>query len=63
MRPALSSLGHSAQVRIELRLNGSIIPVCKVGPDRLSLTHPQTIDYDHGEVIMYMAPAQLTRRS
>jgi hypothetical protein len=33
--PTLKSQGHSAQVRMELRLNGRVLPIAQMGPDFL----------------------------
>jgi hypothetical protein len=34
------SPGHSADVRLELRLNGHVLPVAQLGPDFLVLRNP-----------------------
>jgi hypothetical protein len=31
--PTLKSQAHSAQVRMELRLNGRVVPIAQMGPD------------------------------
>lgn len=36
----LKSPGHSAEVRMELRLNGRVLPIAQLGPDFLILTDP-----------------------
>jgi hypothetical protein len=36
----LKSPGHSADVRMELRLNGHILPIAQLGPDFLVLKNP-----------------------
>jgi hypothetical protein len=41
------SPGHSADVRMELRLNGHVLPIAQLGPDFLVLTAP--IDHPPGE--------------
>jgi hypothetical protein len=35
-----NSPGHSADVRMELRLDGHVLPIAQLGPDFLILTHP-----------------------
>jgi hypothetical protein len=35
-----NSPGHSADVRIELRIDGHVLPIAQLGPDFLILTHP-----------------------
>jgi len=44
--PKLQSSGHSADVRIQLCVNGRILPVAQLGPDFLvlkdTLSHPAT---------------------
>lgn len=38
--PSRNSPGHSADVRIELRVNGHVMPVAQLGPDFLVLRTP-----------------------
>jgi hypothetical protein len=39
--------GHSAQVRIELRLNGRVLPVAQAGGDRLIFDDPILLPSAH----------------
>jgi hypothetical protein len=41
--PTLKSPGHSAQVCMELRLNGQVLRIAQLGPDFLMLKQP----FDH----------------
>ena len=42
-----SQQGHSAQVRMELRLNGRVLPIAQMGPDFLvmkqAIDHPAAV--------------------
>jgi hypothetical protein len=35
-----NSPGHSADVRMELRIDGHVLPIAQLGPDFLILIHP-----------------------
>jgi len=45
--PKLPSSGHSADIRIQLSVNGHVLPVAQLGPDFLVLkntvTHPPAV--------------------
>jgi len=53
MRPA-SSKGYSANVRIELRIDGQCIPVAQTGGGRLIFDHPVTLPATTGVVVMHV---------
>ena len=46
--------GHSADVRIELHVNGQCIPVAQTGGGRLIFYRPQTLPRSDGEVRLYI---------
>ena len=53
MEPAtLQSQGHSAQVRMELRLNGRVVPLAQLGPDFLVVAEP--CDHPPAEAEIYL---------
>lgn len=43
---------HSALVRMELRLNGSVLPISHLGPDFLILTRPVDHPPGRAEIVM-----------
>jgi hypothetical protein len=51
--PNLNTLGHSADVRIDLRVNGHDLPVAQLGPDFLVLRNPA--DYPPGDAEIAMS--------
>jgi hypothetical protein len=48
----LSSAGHSAIVRIELRLHGQVLPIGQLGPDFLMLKDPVDHGPADGEILL-----------
>jgi hypothetical protein len=46
------SLGHSAVVRMELRLNGRVLPIAQLGPDFLVLSTPINHPPAEGEITL-----------
>ena len=50
----MSSGGYSADVRIELRINGQRLRVAKMGPDRLFHAAPAILSASNGQVIMHV---------
>jgi hypothetical protein len=51
--PTLKSQGHSAQVRMELRLNGGcVVPIAQMGPDFLVVKQP--FDHPPAEAEIYL---------
>ena len=52
--------GHSAQVKIQLLLNGGSIPVSQLGPDFLLLKDP--FDYPPGNASLILQVDQSERR-
>jgi hypothetical protein len=49
----LNGSGHSAQVRMELHVNGHVLPIAQLGPDFLVLTNP--IDHPPGDAEIAMS--------
>jgi hypothetical protein len=43
---------HSADVRMELRLNGSVLKISQLGPDFLMLAQPVDHPPAHAEIVM-----------
>ena len=54
MANAISSVAYSADVRIELRVNGTRLRVSKIGPDRLYFDTPQTLPAGTGELVLHI---------
>jgi hypothetical protein len=52
--PGPASSGYSADVRIELRLNGQRIPVAQTGGGRLILYEPRILPRADAEVVMHI---------
>jgi hypothetical protein len=52
--PLTSSRGYSAEVRIELRVNGHRIPVAQTGGGQLIFHDPQTLPRTDAEVVMHI---------
>jgi hypothetical protein len=50
--PTLKSQGHSAQVRMELHLNGHVLRIAQLGPDFLMLKQP--FDHPPAEAEIYL---------
>jgi hypothetical protein len=48
----LNNATHSADVRIQLRLNGHLLPVAQLGPDFLVLKYPIDHPPDDAEIDM-----------
>jgi hypothetical protein len=46
--------GHSASVRIELRVNGHCLSVAQMGDGRLYFDHPVSVPATTGELIMHI---------
>jgi hypothetical protein len=46
------SSSHSAIVRMELRLNGHVLPIAQLGPDFLILQHPVDHPAAEGEIFL-----------
>jgi hypothetical protein len=44
--------GHSAQVRMELFLDGQVLPIAQFGPDFLILEKPADHSPTNGEILM-----------
>jgi hypothetical protein len=44
--------GHSAQVRMELRLNGRVLPIAQMGPDFVVLRQP--VDHAPAEAEIFL---------
>jgi hypothetical protein len=51
--PKLSSSGHSADVRIQLCVNGHVLPVAQLGPDFLILK--DVVQYPPAEAELFMS--------
>lgn len=52
-KPSSSGLaGHSADVRIDLHTNGSVLPVGQMGGGRIILRDEAVLHHDHGVVVM-----------
>jgi len=49
----LKNSGHSADVRMELRLNGWVLPIAQLGPNFFVLKHP--IDYPPADAEIAMS--------
>jgi hypothetical protein len=49
---SLQSPGHSAVVRMELRLNGHILPIAQLGPDFLVPANPVDQPPAEGEIAL-----------
>jgi hypothetical protein len=52
MENAISYRSKSADVKIELRVNGSVFPVAQLGPDFLLLDGPAKLPAGGGEIVM-----------
>jgi len=52
MENAVSYRSKSADVKIELRVNGSVIPVAQLGPDFLLLDKPVEHRAGEAEIVM-----------
>jgi hypothetical protein len=51
--PTLNGQGHSAQVRMELRLNGGcVVPLAQMGPDFVIVKQP--FDHPPTEALVYL---------
>ena len=50
--PTLKSQSHSALVRMELRLNGYVVPIAQMGPDFLVLKQPFEHPPAEGEIYL-----------
>ncbi len=55
-----SNGGHSAQVKIQLLLDGGSVPVAQMGPDFLFINAP--FDYPPGEASLLLKVDQSERR-
>jgi len=51
-RTSPKAQNHSARVRMELRLNGSVLPISHLGPDYLVLTEPVDHPPAQAEIVM-----------
>jgi hypothetical protein len=52
--PALPTSGHSADVRIQLSINGHVLPVTQLGPDFLVLKNTVAHPPGEGEIAMWI---------
>ena len=48
------TLGYSAQVRLELRVDGQCLPLAQVGNDRIIFDQPIVLPANQGEVRVYV---------
>jgi hypothetical protein len=48
----LNGAGHSAQVRMELHVNGQVLPIAQLGPDFLVLANPADYPPTDAEIAM-----------
>jgi hypothetical protein len=60
MTAMTSNGGHSAQVKIQLLINGRSVPVAQVGPDFMLLNHP--FDLPPGNAILVLQVDESERR-
>ncbi len=53
MNTPQTAVGHSADVRIHLHINGCVLPVAQLGPDFLVLRNP--VDHPPGDAQIFMS--------
>jgi hypothetical protein len=52
MNTAKAYCGHSADVRMQLLLNGTVLPIAQLGPDFLILDKPVDHSPADGEIVL-----------